>query len=123
MDALDCLEDEDFQLVYQLSRGKRLCDLCRSDKHLLYACPELLKVKTDKFRVKRLLGALKSQSTSGRPSGSSTDGTRDSTPTRANRPDVPVRQALLDNGDTDDDTIDPMEECSLGGDTDDESKD
>ena len=128
MDTWSDLSDEDFAFVYQLSQNKQQCDLCQSDSHLLHGCPELVKVKNDKNRLRRLFTVLRTaQSENGRGpprSQMNSAGGRSSTPTRNNSSrGGPIRQ-VLDNSDTDDDsTIAALDACSLGGDTDDESKD
>ncbi len=115
LSLFDGLDDDDFNFVFQVvSRNSPRCDLCNSTDHLLLKCPELVKVKGDPRRLRRLVTTLRNTMASLEPGSDS----RSSTPTRRN---PPMRQ--IDNGDTDDDaSIAALDQQSLGGDTDDESK-
>ena len=59
-DPLDWLDDELYLAVCQATQDKRTCDLCKSEQHLIRDCPDLTRLKGDKFALQRLLRVLNS---------------------------------------------------------------
>ena len=60
LDALSHLDDDDFAFICQvMAQGLRKCDICKSEQHLVAACPQLLAFKDDPVKTRRLIAILR----------------------------------------------------------------
>jgi hypothetical protein len=115
--ALDFLDDDDLQFVLQVvASGPRKCDICQSEDHLISSCPEMIKIKDDPYRLRRMLGALRAANgepprtshRNSRPPQRNSSSNRSGTPTRSNRNTTQrdrVVAQTVEEYDTDEETV------------------